>query len=253
MRAWWDLYKKEINLIVFFSAVVMLITFAWELFLFYKINKWPMGLPFGLGFLPFSFFPLLILWLGYNSFRQEWKDDTNYFILSLPRYGWEISLAKLAAGMTFYTLTSLFTLISIYFFQQSFIKTALAEVTIIASNVWIINNLIKAYFVFWLMGLGIYIVAQFSQLISLFYDRFRGLITIVVFILANYVIFRGGSFLAPALKWLPDIPVQVLNDTMMGIQEFTVYLGSGPLVGSALIIIGMFLTGSWLLQRYLEV
>jgi ABC-type transport system involved in multi-copper enzyme maturation permease subunit len=253
MRAWWDLYKREINSITFFSSVVMLLTFAWELFLFYKIDKWPMGLPFGLSFLPLSFFPLLILWLGYNSFRQEWKDDTNYFIISLPRHGWEISLAKLAAGMTFYTLASFFTLILIYFFHQSFIRNTLEEITVLVSEAWIVNNLVKAYLVFWLMGLAIYIVTQFSQLISLFYDRFRGFITVIVFILANYIIFRGGSILAPALKWLPDFPVHVFNDTMAGLQEFTVYLGSGPLVGSALIIIGMFFTGSWLLEHYLEV
>ncbi|HLV09162.1 MAG TPA: hypothetical protein VKY40_03045 [Halanaerobiales bacterium] len=254
MRAFWDLYKKEINTILFFSVVTILIIFAWELFLFYKANSWPEGLPFGLGFLPFSFFHLLLLWLGYNSYRQEWKDDTSYFILSLPRHGWEISLAKLAAGMSYLTVTTIFTITLIYFFQRNFIGTIFQEAVMFIPINWIISTLFKTYLAFWLSALYIYIIAQFSQLISLFYDRLRGLISIITFILSQYLVIRGGSLLAPILKWLPDIPVQIINYTRAGgLEEYTLYIGSAPLIGSAVITLILFFTGSWLLENYLEV
>ena len=55
MRAWWELYKKEIYSIGFFSMVALLLVFAWELFLFYKTAAWSSEVTFGLSFLPFSF------------------------------------------------------------------------------------------------------------------------------------------------------------------------------------------------------
>ena len=107
MRAWWELYKKEIlDMIILYCCYLPGIV-AWEIFLFYKADKWIIWLAFGLSFVPFALYPILILWLGYNSYRQEWKDDTHYFLLSLPRRGWEIGLAKLAASMSFYIGISL--------------------------------------------------------------------------------------------------------------------------------------------------
>lgn len=256
MRAWWELYKKELFTLGFFMLVVLLLVFAWELFLFYKIDVWPEGLAFGLSFLPLSFFPLLILWLAFNGYRSEWKDDTNYFLLSLPRHGWEISLAKLTAAMTFYLAAPLVTLFFIYIFQWGSLKELLADVPeAIIRGQWAIETIIKAFIVYWLFGLANYIITQFSQLVSLFYDRFRGLITIIVFIISNYIVYRGGSVLAPLLNWLPDFPVEVMNEPTygMGLQKFTIYIGSGPLIGSALLLVGLFFFGSWLLENQLEV
>lgn len=253
MRAWWELYKKEIYNISFFMLVSLLITLAWELFLFYKINTWPLGVPFGLSFIPFSIFPLLVLWLGYNSFRQEWKEDTIYLTLSLPRTGWQLTLAKLATAMTFYLVVTVLTTLMIYLFHQGFIVTILQEAPDTTVTSWINSTIFKILFVYWISGTGIFIITQFSQLVSLFYDRFRGLITIVVFILTNYVIFRLSSFIAPLLKWLPDIPVDVIDETTMGLQQTIFYLGSGPIIATAILTIGFFFFGSWLLENHLEV
>ncbi len=255
MRAWWELYKKEIYSIGFFSMVVILLVFAWELFLFYKAAAWSSEITFGLSFLPLSFFPLLILWLGYNAFRQEWKDDTNYFILSIPRRGWEISLAKLASAMTFYLGVTLINYLLIYFFHQGFINQeviAQAPEGLIANN-FIINTLVKITLVYWLTALVIYIITQFSQLISLYFDRFRGIVTVVVFITSNYIIFRGATLLSPLFNWLPDIPVNSFSDIEGILREFTFYIGSGPLIASIVLICGLFLLGSWILENQLEV
>ncbi len=256
MRAWWELYKKEINTIGFFSLVVILLVLAWEFFLLYKIDAWPQELTFGLSFLPLSFFPLLILWLGYNAYRQEWKDDTNYFILSIPRKGWEISLAKLASSMTFYIIVTLATYLLIYFFHQGFIYQELiaqAPEGIFVGN-FIIDTMVKITLAYWLVALVIYILTQFSQLISLYFDRFRGLVTVVVFILSNYFIFRLATLLSPLFNWLPDFPVRVFNESGIGlVQRSTFYIGSGPIIASTLLIVALFLLGSWLLENQLEI
>ncbi|QTL97510.1 hypothetical protein GM661_05690 [Iocasia frigidifontis] len=253
MKAWWKLYKKEIYNISFFMLVSLLITLSWELFLFYKIHSWPLGMPFGLSFLPFSIFPLLVLWLGYNSFRQEWKDDTIYLTLSLPKAGWQINLAKLTASMTFYLAIVILTTLMIYLFQQGFIITILqgSPDPIVIS--WINSTILKICFVYWISGIGIFIISQFSQLISLFFDRFRGLISIVVFILSNYLLFRLSIFLAPLLKFLPDIQVDVIKELNGSLNCIPIYLDSGLIIAVAIITMGFFFGGSWLLENYLEV
>ncbi len=256
MRAWWELYKKEIYSIGFFSMVALLLVFTWEFFLFYKMAAWSSEITFGLSFLPLSFFPLLILWLGYNSYRQEWKDDTNYFILSIPRRGWEISLAKLASSMTFYIVVTLVTYLLIYFFHQGFIYQeviAQAPEGIFVGN-FILDTMVKLTLVYWLTALVIYILTQFSQLISLYFDRFRGIVTVLVFIISNYVIFRVATLLSPLFNWLPDFPVRVFNESGIDlVQRSTFYIGSGPIIASTLLIVSLFLLGSWLLENQLEV
>ncbi|MFP4015738.1 MAG: ABC transporter permease [Halanaerobiales bacterium] len=256
MKAWWELFKKEISSLGFFTMVVLLLIFAWELFLFYKIDSWTPVVAFGLGFLPFSFFPLLILWLGYNGFRQEWKDDTNYFLLSIPRRGWEISLAKLAASMSFYIVVTLLTVLFIFWFHQGYIQREILA-TIpegVFRGGFITDYMTKMTLVYIISALFTYIVAQFSQLVSLFFDRFRGFITIVVYLIVNYVIYRGATLLSPLFNWLPDFPVRAFNETGMGlVQRFTFYVGSGPIIAIFLLIIGLFFSGAWLLEKQLEV
>ena len=256
MRAWWELYKKEISAISFFSAVIFLALLAWQVFLFYKADTWISGLVFGLAFVPFFFYPLLILWLGYNSYRQEWKDDTHYFLLSLPRRGWEISLAKLAAAMSFYLGICLATILLIFVFHQGYIRETVLDDNfrgVMGSG--ILSGLaLRLFLAYWLYGLTFYIVAQFSQLVSLFFDRFRGLITIIVFILSPYVIFRGVLLLAPLFRLVPELSMGNLVYVDFDIPRvYPLTFGSGPFLAYLVMIIAMFLLGSWLVEKHLEV
>lgn len=256
MRAWWELYKKEILALSFFTVVIFLALFAWEIFLFYKADKWIIWLAFGLSFVPFALYPILILWLGYNSYRQEWKDDTHYFLLSLPRRGWEIGLAKLAASMSFYIGISLVTLLMIFVFHHGFIRGMVID------NIYknalepgmFIGLAIRLLLAYWIHGLTLYIAAQFSQLVSLFYDRFRGLITIIVFSLFPYVVYRGAILLAPLFRWLPELSLGNFVYFEFGIPRIiSLSIGSGPFVAYVLMITAMFLLGSWLVEKHLEV
>ncbi len=254
MRSWWELYKKEFKSVSFFMLVTLLIVTAWQLFLLYRLGTWPGEVVFGLGFIPFSLFPLLALWLGYNSFRQEWKDDTIYYLLSLPRPGWQLTLSKLAAGMSLYLITTIFTIFSIYFVNRNgFINLIEKDLPAYMSTNWITGIVIRILIIYLLSGSILYIIGQFSQLISQFYDRFRGFISIIVFIITSHILYRGGSILAPLFEWAPDIPVEVFTEKFGQLNTFTVYLGTGPLIGSLLLLILIFYTGSWLLENHLEV
>ncbi|MFW6028933.1 MAG: hypothetical protein ACOCRO_01625 [Halanaerobiales bacterium] len=254
MRAWWILFKKELSNNLFVILVIALLTIAWQVFLYYKAVSWPYGLSFGLSFLPFSFYPLVLLYMGYNAYRQEWKDDTSYFLLSLPRYGWQISLAKLASSMTFYILITALTIGLIYIFQHTFIRRAILDLPGNINYMELIFNIAgRMLLAYIMMGLGIYVLSQFSQLISLFYDRFRGLITVIVFILSNYLVYRAASFLAPLLGWLPDIPITNLNILAGEVNTSRIYIGSGPFAGVFIVLLALFLLASWLLETQLEV
>ncbi len=256
MKTWFALYKKELYAIAFFALVLSLIMLGWVLFLWYKAPHWPEGLAFGLSFIPFSFYPLLMLWLGYNSFRQEWKDETSYFMLSIPRPGWQLSLSKLAAGLTFYGGITLLNLLLIYFLHHLvFIKPILKENPELLGEMGrrVAGMIGKGLLYYLLLGVIVYVVSQFSQLISQFYSRFRGLISIIVFVLSYYLIYRGGSILAPLFKWVPDLPIRIPGGEFNPTGEVLLTVDLAPLIVSALIIIAIFFSGSRILERHLEV
>jgi hypothetical protein len=250
MSSWFELYKKELRSISFFLLVSVLIILGWQFFLLYKIDNWPLGLSFGLSYLPFGFFPLIMLWQGYQSYRQEWKDDTIYFLLSLPRPGWVVSLAKLMAGLTYQFVTVALNLIMVYIIsRQTFWSLRPSYVT----EEWILSIALKLFIVYIVIGLSLYILSQFSYLISRFYDRFKGLISIVVFVLSSYVIYRGSAIIAPVFKWLPDFPVRIIQEGMKSFEPTTIYVGSGPIVASFILLILLFALGGKLLDSHLEV
>lgn len=257
MRAWWNLYKKELYNLAFFSVVIVLLVLAWEVFLLYKADSWMGDIAVGLSFLPFFLYPLLALLLGYNSYRQEWKEDTQYFLLSLPRRGWEIGLAKTAAAMTFYIAICLLTILLIVVFHHSYFAREFMEFNYMGMYEpgFFRGVVFRLSLLYLLYGLTLYIMAQFSQLVSLFFDRFRGFITIVVFIFSHYVIFRGTTLLAPLFRWVPDIPVyNYIYSLEEGVaRSYDITIGSGPFVAFLLMFSGLFLLGSWILEKQLDV
>lgn len=245
-----ELYKKELRSIAFFLLVSVLIILGWQFFLLYKATNWPEGVAFGLSYIPFAFFPLIMIWQGYQSYRQEWKNDTIYMLLSLPRPGWVISLSKLLAALTYYLVTVVLNMVMVYFVsQQHFWSEMLPVVT----EKWVLSMAFKTVIAYIVMGISIYILSQFSCLVSRFYDRFKGLISIVVFILSSYIIYRGGAILAPLFKWLPDLPVKIMSESLATFEPATIHIGSGPIIASLILIILLFSLGGKLLEDYLEV
>lgn len=250
MRSWYELYKKEIRSISFFLLVSILIISGWELFLLYKSGGWPGEIVFGLSFLPFSFLPLIMLWQGYQSYRQEWENDTVYILLSLPRAGWQIGLSKLLAAFTYYFTTVFFTLIMIYFIND---KSIISMISSYITPEYLYKSILLVGISYILFGMIPYILSQFSCLVSRFYSRFRGLISIVVFVLTNYLVYRTASIISPIFNWVPNIPVKGFSESMGMVAVQVIKINSAPIV-SLLFMIGLvFYLGSILLERHLEV
>jgi hypothetical protein len=65
------------------------------------------------------------------------------------------------------------------------------------------------------------------------------------------LVYRVGYIFSYLLGWFPDIPIKVTFGTDAIVE--TGYIGSGPLIGSFLVLIIIFFTGSWILENYLEV
>jgi len=253
MRSWVSLFKKEIRSMLFTILVSVLLVSAWEIYLITRMDVWPLGLTFGLGFIPFAIFPLIMLVQGYQSFRQEWKNNTIYLLKSLPRSGYEIVSAKLASSSLVYIVLTLYTFGLHMFFHWSQLKILMGQLPEAVNSSYSTRMLVLGIITYIVIGIVPYLLSQFSYLVSCFYGKFRWLVSIVVFALSHYILVRLGGFIARLFNWLPDIPVDVMWSSPYGEEIATIYLGSGPILAALLILIGFFMAGSWILEKQLDV
>ncbi len=254
MKSWFSLYIKEFRSMFLTIMVSVILVVAWDLYLITKMNNWPMGLTFGLGFIPFLIFPLVLMLQGFQSYRKEWENDTIYLLRTLVSPGYQISLAKLSASLTYYLLVTILTGVIHFSSHWVQLRFFLSEIPEPVSSSFSANLFILGALAYLFFGIMIYIISQFSYLVSCFFSRFRWVITVMVFNISFYIVFRVGTFLSLPFKWLPDLPVQVMWSGHTGTQEYLkIYLGSGPLVATLLILIGIFITGGWLMKNQLDV
>lgn len=253
MRAWFALFKKELKSMLFTILVSLLLVTAWEVYLITKMDVWPLGLSFGLGFIPFAVFPLLMLMQGYQSFRQEYKNDTIYLLRSLPRKGYEIVTSKFASSALVYIILTLYTFGIHMFFHYQQVKYVMGEVPEAVASTYSTRMAVIGIIFYLLVGFVPYIISQFSYLVSCFFSKFRWLVSIVVFVISHYLLVRVGGFLARLFNWLPDIPIDSMYSGPYGDEIMTFYLGSGPVVSGLLLLIVIIFAGSWILEKQLDV
>lgn len=253
MRGWISLLKKEMRSLLFTLLVSALLVTAWEIFLITKMNVWPLGMTFGLGFIPLGIFPLIMLVQGYQSFRQEWKGNTIYLLKSLPRKGYEIVSSKFIASGLLYIILTLYTFGLHMFFHRQQLGYLLGEVPEPMLESYSPRMAIIGIFVYLAIGFIPYIISQFSYLVSCYFSKFRWLVSIVVFGLSHYLLVRLSGLIARLFNWLPDIPIDVMWSGPYGEEVATLYLGSGPIIAAFVVLLGFFLTGSWILENQLDV
>jgi len=253
MRGWLSLFKKELRTKLFTILVSILLISGWEIFLMTKTEVWPLGLSFALGFLPLTIFPLIMLIQGYQSFRKEWNNQTIYLLKSLPRKGYEVVSSKLVSSTLIYIVLTLYTLGLHMFFHWYQVKYLLRNVPPAVANNYSHRMAVIAVLIYLAVGVVPYVLSQFSYLVSCFFSKFRWLVSIVVFILSHYLLLRLGGLVARLFNWMPDIPLDAMWTGAGGEQSVTIYLGSGPIIAALIIIIGFFFTGSWILEKQLDV
>src|SRR6056297_1238147 len=119
MKSLISLIKKEFRQLNILFIVSTLIIAVWEWFLITRTDNWPPGLSFGLGFIPLFFLPLIMIFLAYTSYRNEWGNNTIYLLKILPRRGYEINLAKFLPAFFYYLfLSAALIAVNLYFNQE---------------------------------------------------------------------------------------------------------------------------------------
>lgn len=253
MRSLISLIKNEFKQLNILIIVSTLIIAVWEWFLITKTDNWPLGLSFGLGFIPLFFLPLIMIFLAYNSYRSEWGNNTIYLLKILPRRGYEINLAKFLPAFSYYLLLSLLLIAANLYFNQELIARILNEIPEMPGRQISRQFLVFSYSAYLITGVQLYLITQFSYIIASFYNRFRLLISILVFTLSHYFILRIGGFFNYLFNWLPDFPMTVFMESPSGVTESTIYIGSAPFIVIMLMMTGLFFLNSRLIASDVDV
>ncbi|MGM0603594.1 MAG: ABC transporter permease [Bacillota bacterium] len=253
MKSIISLIKKELRQLNILIIVSTLIIAGWEWFLITRTENWLPGISFGLGFIPLFFLPLIMMFLAYTSYRNEWENSTIYLLKILPRKGYEINLAKFIPAFGYYLILSAVLLAVNIFFHQGLIEQMLNEAPDIIGRQMSKQVFLLSYLAYLITGIQLYLITQLSYIVASFYNRFRLFISILVFILSHYLIIRIGGFLNYLFNWLPDIPVTVFIENPAGISESTIFIGSAPLIVIMLIMIGLFFLNSHLIASDVDV
>lgn len=253
MKKWFVLYKNDLKSLLFILLVMVLLSFGWQFFL--STRNWSYEVLGFLGLFPLSGYPLLMLLLGYQSFRKEWRDDTMYFLLSLPRRGWTLILSKVLSVFSVVLIFFGFHLLFYFLLQREAFQLFNVIFSFVSVENPVLNIiLLGAGFILW--GLVLYMLAQFSYLIASFYHRFRWLVSIIVFIISYYLLQRLTFMLGVLFSWLPSYSVyyalrgESIHD---GPISGYILLETAPLAGGILAVLLFLGFGSYLLEKHLEV
>src|SRR6056297_2447440 len=247
MRSLISLIKKEFRQLNILLIVSILITAVWEWFLITRTEHWPPGVSFGLGFIPLFFLPLVMIFLAYNSFRGEWGNNTIYLLKILPRRGYEINLAKFLPAVIYYLFLSAALIAVNLYFNQDLLSQIFNETPEMIGQQMFKQVFVFSYLIYLITGIQLYLITQFSYIIASFYNHFRLLISILVFILSHYLILRVGGFFNYLFNWLPDFPVTVFMENPAGVRECIIYIGSAPFIVIIMMMIGLFFLNSRLI------
>lgn len=96
------------------------------------------------------------------------------------------------------------------------------------------------------------IVIQFSYLFSRLVSRRRGLMMILVGLVSSWFVFRVGGWIAPLLDWIPPVKLHGIQIDAGVVYMHTAYLGVAPIIGSFAAALLLFIIGSNVLERDIE-
>lgn len=254
--AWWQQYKKEV---LGFRGEVTLIAAAivvWTLFLLSRIGSWVPELIFTLYWLPVSFLPIWAIWTAVQLYRQEWRENTSYLMLSLPVRAWTITSAKLAVLLTGIIGFSLFIFLGAWLLAvRTGLMNRLAEVDLfqLIPMDWFVTTSLLGYFSMVAGVLVIGLIAQVAFVVSRLFSRFRWLAEGWTWFLSFWLMGRFGDLGGRFLGWLPDFHLRVFH-TVSGDPDFhTVAIQSGPFWGLVLFAIVLYIVLNVTIERAIEV
>ncbi len=253
MREFCRLYIKELRESTNIAAIYGVLSIGWFLFLCVQKFNWHTELIFGLSFIPLGLLPVYLILKGYISFRSEWKDETIYAVLSLPVPGWYFSLSKLAAAMSIFTVLSLLSGLGVYIVSYRYIWSLMMTFPQSVGLGIIGKMFFLVYLLYWFISLVYYVLTQFSYLLSQLFTRFNGIISGLVFLLSNWLLFRLAAGLTNIMRWTPDILLKNWGHINGYFYIHNNYLETAPFFAILIVITGIFFLGSWVLENVLEV
>lgn len=197
-----------------------------------------------------GFIPFWALWRTYYSLRQEWTGDHMYLLLSFPVPGWYLTSTKLLVAFieaTVYTLLVVGSALLVFTLSGG----VLMPRQVLGLPAFY-GTALRLGVLFGLMLLIGMVVIQFAYLCGRLVNRFRILVSLLAAFVSTWLLLRGGTWLAPLLGWMPELTVySILNDGEI-ISVMPTYIGLAPLFGSTVVAFLLFVLGSLLLERDLE-
>jgi len=253
---WWQQYRKELLGHRGESALIAGAIVVWIIFLLSRIGIWRPDVITGVYWLPMGFLPLWVLWTSVQLYRQEWRENTSYLMLSLPVRARVITSAKLAVlvtgivGFTLLILAGGWIVAARTGFLGSIVRhPEFAKVP----TEWIIKMSLFGYggLVVGLVVLGL--ISQFAYLFSRLFTRFQGLVMVWTWILMIWLLGVAADLGSVIFGWLPDFYLRSLT-IFFDTPEFSlVRVESGPIVAVALLLIGIYSLLNVLLEQVVEV
>lgn len=250
----WSLYRKDLRQLLMPMLVLLLAGLGWHVFWVYQSAKIPKAeFKIIISFIfPLAVLPITLIWFGYRSFKNEWKQNTIYTLLSLPCSGQRLIGSKILAAFTYYLAVILLQTLVIIFTYQVSISSGLS---ILESKLQVSPPLLFATMIFFLLLWGgyLYLLAQFSYLVSKLWDKFNLAVSIATFLIMNYLLDKLAQLLAPVFNWLPPL-FYLSNQEADGVINFSLNIeSSGELAVWLLILAGVYWLNGWLLENQLDV
>jgi len=257
MKAFWQLFRKDLQALQFTMVLFSVITLAWDVFLFTRVGKWQEGLPFGLSFIPLAFLQLWVVWDAIQSYRSEWNSGSIYLMLSLPTSGWKLALSKLAAVWTSFTLLSILSLSGAWFILMR--ETELAhEIMNMLRQVpqgYLLSGAFRLALAYWLSGLATALVVQAAYVTSRLVSRGQFFVLLGALWASAYGLLRLGGLGHYLFGWVPDLQFKALEvgPEQVRVAETFLVVDSGILLGWALGLGLLYILTARLLQQVVEV
>jgi len=254
---WWQQYKKEIlgnrvELVLLIGGYLL-----WTLFLASRVGRWDEDAILALYFAPASgIFPLWTLWTSVQLYRQEWRENTSYLMLSLPVRARTITSAKLAmllTGVAGFML--LFAAGGWLLFERTGILADMRATNVFAlvPVEWIVKMGLLGFGSVLFGVLVVALVAQVAYVFSRMFGRLRGLVMVWTWVLLFWLMARVGDVAVRWLGFLPELHMRMLS-VRNGIPQFELLaMESGPIVAMVLFAAGLFALLNAMLERAVEV
>ncbi|HZX21606.1 MAG TPA: hypothetical protein VFF25_04385 [Clostridia bacterium] len=197
------LYKKDLAASKFETLLILGFIIVGNLFLLYKAKtSWPIDMSLALSMLSLGFVPLFTFFKAFNFIREEWKENTVYFMMSLPTTGNTIFLSKFLALLTQFFILGVTAVIfvSIFMLMQTQIQQVWMVIKDIDNIHLIIWEIGKVGIIMFLSFAMTIITAFFSAVVGKLFRKFSGLITFIVFIATSYVSARLMSSIVGSIN-----------------------------------------------------